>query len=375
MWGLEGSMRVAIHYTFLFLLPLLAFSFARAFLAAADWAGLPAEQIHGSPLVWGFGVAIALFATVLIHELAHALYAIHKGGKVKAITLMMTGGVSHIAEPPHQIRDEAVMALVGPIASFLLGLLFYGAHVLLAGAGSFSLSFALFFLGQLNLFLAAFNLLPAFPMDGGRILRATLATRLGLVRGTRIAAGVGKVFALAFAAYGLFTMNFILLLIAFFVFVGAEAESGQVSMQMALTEVHVRELMTARAESVEATRPVAQAAEQLLNGRRLALPVTEEGRPIGVITLREVQAVPPERRDQVLVKELTRTAPPLSPGDDVWRALKQMSELDVPQLPVAQDGTLLGVLNRLDILEGLQFSEIARTTWSEGRPPRRRIEV
>jgi len=168
-------------------------------------------------------VAIALFACVLVHELAHSLYALRKGGRVRDITLLMVGGVSQMSEPPKEVKHEAIMALAGPLVSFALGAEFHLLR-LLADHASFNLRFALFYLGILNLALGAFNLLPAFPMDGGRILRAVLATRMGLVQATRTAAKVGKVFAVVFGVLGVLTINMLLVLIAFFMFIGAEGE-------------------------------------------------------------------------------------------------------------------------------------------------------
>ncbi|HZI06784.1 MAG TPA: site-2 protease family protein, partial [Archangium sp.] len=182
---------IRVHYSFLLVLPFLAWLFGQAFRAAAVAADVPPAALRGHPVLWGLGLAVALFLAVLVHELAHSLYALRKGGEVSDITLLMIGGVSRITRMPEGPRHEALMALAGPVTSLVLGGLFLGVHGLLEGARSFNLRFAFFYLGSLNIFLGIFNLLPAFPMDGGRILRALLTGRLGRVRATQTAGLIG----------------------------------------------------------------------------------------------------------------------------------------------------------------------------------------
>jgi Zn-dependent protease len=229
--GTIRGIPIRVHITFLIVLPILAVGFARTFRVAAHLAEVPPEKVTGSPFLWGVGMALALFLSVLLHELGHSLYSIRKGGKVRDITLLMIGGVSQMSEMPREPRHEAMMALVGPLVSLGLGVLLYGLHALSAGT-SFGIQFGLFYLAGLNLFLGLFNLLPAFPMDGGRILRGVLTPRLGALRATRIAATVGKVFAVLFGIWGLLTLNLILVLIGFFVFVGAQSEQRATMMKL-----------------------------------------------------------------------------------------------------------------------------------------------
>lgn len=298
-----GSIRgipIRIHFTFLLVLPLLAFGFARAFREAASVAEVPPSQL-GSPLLWGLGLALALFLSVLLHELAHSLYALRKGGQVRDITLMMVGGVSQISEMPREPRHEAIMAFAGPFVSILLGLLLYGVHALIADTPSFQLRFATFYLGGLNLFLGFFNLLPAFPMDGGRILRALLSGRIGAVQATRISAGVGKVFAVLFGIWGLATMNVLLMVIGVFVFMGAESEKRAVLVKSLIGRMRVRDVMAAQNPS---------------------------------------------------------DAPVISPDDDAATALRIMNESNVSHLAVVDaDGTPIGSIDREDILRGLKLDE------------------
>jgi Zn-dependent protease/predicted transcriptional regulator len=363
---------IRIHPTFLLVLPFIAFGFRRAFMEAARFADVSAEQLSGSPWLWGLGVAVALFLSVLVHELAHSLYALRAGGRVTDITLLLIGGVSQIAEPPKEMRQEAIMALVGPAVSLGLGGGVYLLHILSGGA-SFNLRFALFYLASLNLFLGVFNLLPAFPMDGGRVLRSLLATRLGLLRATHIASWVGKAFAVLFGIWGFLSFNMLLLLIAFFVFSGAEAETRAVMVKALLGQLRVQDVMQGEVFAVRSDVSVQEAAERMLQERSLAYAVTVDGQTAGLLTLDAVQAVPLEQRARTLVGEIAVKTPPLSPTEEAAKAFRIMSETDVPQIAVAEDGRLVGTVRREDIVRELKLTELESTQRQAVKPwPRRR---
>jgi len=378
-----GGLRIAtirgipirIHYTFLLVLPFIAFGFGRAFIDAAKLADVPVEQLSGSPWLWGLGVAIALFLSVLIHELAHSLYALRAGGRVRDITLLMIGGVSEIAEPPKELRQEAIMALVGPIVSLALGGGLYLLRLQLGEAG-FNIRFAFFYLANLNLFLGVFNLLPAFPMDGGRVLRSVLAIRMGLLRSTHIASRIGKVFAVLFGIWGFLSFNMLLLLIAFFVFVGAEAETRAVMVKALLGDLRVRDVMKAQLFSVPAEISAHDAAELMLKERRLAYAVTVDGHSVGLLTLEAIQAIPPERRADTFARDIALQTPPLSPAEEAAKALRIMSETDAPEVAVAEDGRLVGTVRRDDIVRELKLTEL-ESSQRQAMPrwPRRAISV
>ena len=359
---------IRIHFSFLLVLPFLAFLFGQRFAMAARLAGFPPEAVTGSPWLWGLVVALLLFLSVLVHELAHALYAQRKGGRVQSITLLMIGGVSQLTEPPKKARDEGMMAFMGPLTSLLIGAGCLGLYRLLAGLDSFNLRFAFFYLGQLNLILGIFNLLPAFPMDGGRILRSLLVKRQGPVRATRIAATVGKVMAILFAMLGLLSFNIILLLIAYFIYVGATAESRQVLIKAVLGRLHVRDLLVTWLAPLEASATVEEAAARMVRERRLAFPVLDVGRVAGVVTRPAVQRVEAERRAMVRVREIVRATPAVSLDDQVWDAFRTMAELDLPLLPVVEGGAFAGIISQLDILRAMELSELERPErWPYGR--------
>jgi CBS domain-containing protein len=277
---------------------------------------------------------------------------------VRDITLLMIGGVSNLSEPPRSPRAEAVMALVGPLTSLALGVIFYAVDRLVAGFSSFEVKFGFFYLAEMNVFLGLFNLLPAFPMDGGRVVRALLVPRYGLIRATQIAAGLGKSFAIVFGIIGLFSFNIVLMIIAFFIFLGAEGESRGVLVKSMLGHFRVRDLMSPVRGSVSPKNSVYEAAERMLRDKCLAYPVIDNGRVAGIVTVGQVERVPPANRDRTLVEEVMRPAHVVSPDDDVSRALQAISEKDVGLLPVVQDGTPVGILQRSDVMRGLKLQEL-----------------
>jgi Zn-dependent protease/predicted transcriptional regulator len=348
---------IRLHVTFLIVLPFLALAVASHFPEFARRAGIPPDAL-GAPWVWGLGIALALFASVLVHELAHSIYAIRKGGKVRAITLLLVGGVSEISEPPRTPGQEAVMAFVGPLTSLAIGAVALAARTAIDATRHPGIAFAASTLGQMNVFLAAFNLLPAFPMDGGRVLRGLLARRIGQVRATQIAARVGKVFAVLFAAGGFFSGNLLLVLIAFFVYLGAEAEARDVLVRAVLGELRVRDLMSRDVAALSADDPVYEAGERMLRERRVAYPVTREGAVAGLVTLELVEAVPVRDRPRTPVGRVMRTPAVLSPEDLVSDALRSLDREGAHHLAVAEEGVLVGTLSRQQIHRGLQLREL-----------------
>jgi len=356
--GTIKGIPIRVHYSFLLILPFLAYQFGLLFRSAASHADVPPEMLQGNPFVWGLGLALALFVSVLIHELAHSLYALKKGGQVRDITLLMIGGVSNLSSPPKTTRQEAVMAFVGPLTSLGLAAVFYAANRAIAGLESFNLQFALFYLAEMNLFLGLFNLLPAFPMDGGRVARALLTERYGMLRATQIAAGLGKAFAVLFGILGLFSFNIILIIIAFFIFLGAEGESRSVLIKAMLGHVRVRDLMSPSYGFVSPTASVYDAAEQMLRDRRLAFPVVDNGRVVGLLTESAVEKVPPNERKLTPVIKLMQNVETVGSDDDLGRALQLMGTGDVALLPVIQEGTMIAVLQRSDVMRGLKLQEL-----------------
>jgi Zn-dependent protease/CBS domain-containing protein len=356
--GSIAGIPVKIHWSFLIALPLLAVVLGQNAAPAAEMLGADPRALAGPPWLWGLGLTLVLFLSVLVHELAHAIYARRKGAAVHDITLLMIGGVSRIGDPP-RARHEAIMALAGPVASLVLG---FAAVALFAvtPAGWQEGRVALILLAEMNLLLGLFNLIPAFPMDGGRVLRAALTGRLGPVRATRVASLVGKAFALAFVAAGLLGGGLFLVLIGGFVFLGADAESRQVQMKSALGTVRVRDLMSAPS-AIEAHDTVRHAAERMMRERRTAYPVVDgaDGHVVGVLTLGDIRNVPGHRRGWVEAAEVAHRARPVGPDDEAWTAFRAIVESDVPILPVVERGELVGAIDQSAIMRGVELGDLA----------------
>lgn len=381
MRGGRGSFQVAsfrgipirIHFSLILILPLLALGYGGVVRQAGRMAGTPMSLGLGTSIFWGLCVAVCLFVSVLIHELAHVLYALRTGGKVRSITLMIVGGVSEVTELPRRSRDEALMALVGPLTSIGLGVLLFVALWLLPGLHAFTLRFAISYLAGLNLFLGAFNLVPAFPLDGGRILRGLLAGRMGVVRATRVASVVGKVFAGLFFLVSLFTFNPFLAFISLLVYTGAESEARQVLVRAVLEKLQVEQVMSPRFHGVELDTPLHEALGELRRAKQLALPATDAEHSVGWVVLADLMRVPESERPLHTVREHVRPAVVVAPSDDAWSAMRKMVETQPPLLLVLEQGRLVGTVDGNDLNAAVAL-HLASEENRGGRWPRWRQE-
>lgn len=208
---------IRAHITLIILLPILALQFAPRFVTVKFF--------------WGLLCAAGVFASVALHELGHSWVAIRKECRVREIMLLPIGGVAKMTHIPTRPRDEFLVAIAGPATSALLAVLCGLTGMFFAALGAISLAVVFFVLSAVNLALFLFNLLPSFPMDGGRIFRAWMTPKLGRLRATALAARIGRIMAVAFGIFGLFHGNFILVLIAIFIYQAAGAEYRMVRMQ------------------------------------------------------------------------------------------------------------------------------------------------
>ena len=377
---MDGSFRIGrifgipilIHYSFILIIPLFAWIIGSQILVTTDMlegsfsipidTSLITEGIM--PWILGTIVALGLFGGVLIHELAHSLVARRKGIKINNITLMIFGGIATMEEGVPDPKAELPMALVGPVASLVVGLVCLGiAYAVPAVAKNPPVAgvviFVFGYLGVLNIILFAFNLLPAFPMDGGRVLRAWLAERMPLHRATKIAADIGKGFAIAFGLIGLFFFSPFLILIAFFIYIGASMESAAVKYSYLLQDVNVGDMMSSPVTTVPPTLPVSQVITMMYSSKHLGFPVVERDTLIGMVTLADINHMTSIDREAMQVRDvMTRdpiTLPPTAPLID---ALKIMSARNFGRIPVVQDGKILGIVTRTDIIKVTELKQI-----------------
>ena len=301
---------------------------------------------------------------MLVHELAHSIVAKRKGIAINSITLMIFGGIATMEEGVPDPKIELPMALVGPIASLVVGIvctgIMYAVPSLSLSPGTAGVLVFLFgYLGVLNIILCFFNLLPAFPMDGGRVLRAWLAKRMPLHRATKIAADIGKGFAIVFGIVGLFAFSPFLILIALFIYIGANMESTAMKYSHLLQDVTVGDMMSRPVTTVPPTLPVSQVIGMMYTSKHLGFPVVERDTLIGMVTLADVNRTSSIDREAMQVRDIMSrdpiTLPPTAPVID---ALRIMSARNIGRIPVVLDGNILGIVTRTDILKVTELKQI-----------------
>jgi Zn-dependent protease len=251
-----------LHISLVFILPLIsvgiAFDAAPRLLAVL---GVVPGALSVPPLVLGGAVAVALFGAVLLHELAHALAAQRQGGRVRAITLMVLGGVTELDHDDATPGQALWVAFAGPLVNLVIGA---GALVAAQLPVGLDLHVFLVLLGLTNLFIAVFNLLPAFPLDGGRMVQAALSWKLPEEQATRWAAGIGRVLAVAGGVFAVSRGDLVLALVAMFLFAGAGSELARVRLRASLSGLRARQAMMTRLVSVGPARPVTSVARHML---------------------------------------------------------------------------------------------------------------
>jgi Zn-dependent protease/CBS domain-containing protein len=323
------------------------------------------------------GFVLAVFAIVVLHELGHALAARRYHIATRDITLLPIGGIARLERMPRDPRQELVIALAGPAVNVALAPILFGVLYLSGGMptaaemafGGGLLSWRVFLarLAWINLFvLAAFNLIPAFPMDGGRVLRALLAMRSGnYARATEIAARVGRIFALVFGIAGWFWLDApVLVLIALFVWLGAAGEAAAVQQSDTLDGVLVSTIMIRDVRTVAPDDPLSRAVQLALDGFQHDFPVVDGSRVVGLLTRRELFRVLAERGADTRVGDAMRTdVPSVGPDDDVEAVLATLRRCNCQALPVVHLDRLVGVLSLDNVTEFV----MARTAIREAR--------
>ncbi|WP_290818342.1 site-2 protease family protein [Halovivax sp.] len=376
---------IKLDVTFLLILPIFAYLIAAQIGEAAEifnevmGAGIDVAALTGgySPFLWGLLAAIGLFVGVVLHELGHSLTAQRYGYPIDSITLWLLGGIAALSEMPENWRQEFAIAIAGPIVSVLVGIGSYGLFLLtpegLAGA-----RFIFAYLAILNIALAVFNMLPAFPMDGGRILRALLARNQPYAKATSQAATVGKGFAVLMGLFGLFAWNPILIAVALFVYIAASGESQQVTMKAAFQDVTVRDIMTPadRLQTVTTDTTVEELVQRMFRERHTAYPVLDDGFLVGIVTLDGARGVRPVERDAYAVEEVMRTdLATVGPETDVMSAIEKMRSEGVDRLLVieraddwgAGNGDLVGIISRSDVMTALDVVQQSGAVSPVGR--------
>ena len=367
---------IYLHLTFLLILPLFIYAFSDP--NRVEFFGIPLSFTDLDADTWikyFFGTATTLlfFASIVAHELAHSYLALRYGVQIRSITLMIFGGVASMDEMPRQPGQELKMAFAGPLASLLVGgAAAVGAIVFgLFEDGSMVLNGISIMLGIIAFYsalLAGFNLVPAFPMDGGRVLRAHLATKMPYVDATKKAARIGKYIAIGMGVLGIF--NIWLILIALFVYIGASEEEQATTITESLQGITVRQIMSDAVQVVHPDMTVQQLHDVILSTRHKGFPVVDGGL-VGIVTLSDTQRVPREHLPFARVRDImTREVVTVPPQMEAVRALNLLSERKINRLVVLDGGKIVGVVTRNDFMHAVDVMLARkRMVWGQGVPP------
>src|SRR5215207_5529004 len=348
--GRAFGIDVKVHWTFLLLLAFFGFT---AYQNSGSFA---------SALVT-VGIIVALFVCVLLHEYGHSLVAQRLGIEIGDITLLPIGGLARLKSLPEKPWDEVKIAVAGPLVNVVLAPIFFAVALLLGGSlttppdilgGVHSAGQVFVYLGFINVALVVFNLIPAFPMDGGRVLRGLLATRLGPVRATDISSAVGQFFAAAFFLIGLLGGSILLALIAVFIFFGAGGEAQMVRQRELMRGLLVSDVMGSRrrTETVSPYHTFGQVLDMVIHGYQEDFPVVDEsGNLVGMITRNEIMAAAHSPERYASVRDLMKTNfPTISSQADLFEdGLRILQQSGLRALPVTENGELVGMLTIEDV--------------------------
>ena len=343
LWGID----VYLHVTFIL------------FLAWVGYATYAAMGV-GAALSIVF-LVLALFTCVLLHEYGHALTARKFGIGTADITLLPIGGVARLERMPSNPRQELLVAIAGPavnvVLAALIGLIIVitkspmpqnPANLLEGGI--------LWNLLRMNVVMILFNMLPAFPMDGGRVLRAALAMKMSYAKATRTAATIGQGMAVVFVLFGLLTGHFMLMFIAFFVWIGASNEAQDAEQDSLLSGLTVRDAMVTDYRRLTPEDTAQNTVQLILQGWQADFPVISHGQFVGIVTRQDVvTALEAGNLSQPVANFMRTDALRCTPEENLDTALDTLRASHLPLLPVISDGRLIGLLTSENVLEAIMF--------------------
>ncbi len=350
---------VKLDASWFFLALLISWSLAQGYFPAL-YEGLPKQTY------WSMGVigAIGIFFSIIFHELSHSLVARQYGLTIKGITLFIFGGVAEMENEPPNAKAEFMMAIAGPIASFVLSAGFYGLFLVAESANAMApLLGVLRYLAMVNMMLAVFNLVPAFPMDGGRMLRAALWHKTGdLSRATRTASRAGSLFGILLMILGVISIasgNFIgglwWILIGLFVQSAASAHYIQIQVRQVLEGETVSRFMTRDPVTIDGELPIRKLVDEYVYAHHHKMfPVLDGGLLIGSVSTRAIKATPREQWDQISVRQIMDPLDQKNAIDidaDAMKALELMRRTGNSRLMVINEGQLVGLIALKDLME------------------------
>jgi len=379
-WSYQiGSIRgipIRLHATFLLILILFIYEFAVLDIKIEEYGIIIGfDGIDATTMVkylFSTVTAVLFFSTLLFHELSHSIVAQGYGIKIKSITLFILGGVAQMEDIPKEPRMEAWISVAGPAFSLTIGTIayviydFFGPVNPAMGALGKGALIMLGIIAFYNIILGIFNLIPAFPMDGGRIFRALLATRIPYIDATRTAVAIGKSMAFIMGFLGLLTLvngkegGVWFLLIAFFIYYGAAGEGEATVISVTLEGLKVRDLMTGLPDVIYVLPDwtLDQLIDMMFNTKHMGYPVQKShASPVlGVITFSDIRRVPEPDRGVIRVRDvMTSEVIAIEADVDAFDAFKLIASNNVGRLIVRDHGRMAGIVSRTDLLRSVQF--------------------
>ncbi|MBE9471008.1 MAG: site-2 protease family protein [Chloroflexi bacterium] len=367
LFSVKG-IEVKVHFTFALIL----------IWAAYRWGVQAGEGLTGA--LFGVAVTLLLFACVTLHELAHSLTAMRYGVTVREITLLPIGGVAQMEEIPAKPAQELKMSLAGPLTNIAIAILLIliclplgirstmGVEELFQVLGTVSWHGLIAYLVSANLTLGLFNLLPAFPMDGGRVLRAFLAMRMDYARATAIAVRIGQGLAVLLGLWGFMGGGFTLIFIAIFIYLGAGEEGRTVEVKSVLEDMQVRQAMSHPVQTLTPTDTMAKVVELILQGLQADFPVLENDRLVGMLTEGDVLSALHKQGADTLVGQMMRRQFPIArPGETLVEVQGQMSAARLRSVPVVERDRVVGLLTAQDINEAYRLLKVLPQGWGAGQ--------
>ncbi len=321
--------------------------------------------------LYGIVVILLLFVCVTLHELAHSLTAVRYGVKVRGITLLPIGGISQMEEMPKKPKEELLMSVVGPLTNFVIAAVLIvvsvpfswkiglSAQQLNEVLGSVRWSGLPSYLAIANIMLGIFNLLPAYPMDGGRVLRSVLALRLDHAKATAWAVNIGQGMAWLLGLWGVLSGVWTLVIIAVFIYLGASQEGQMIEAKGVLGKLSVRQAMTGKFQTVRPEAPLSEVVDLILHSFQTDFPVVEEGRLAGFISEFDLVGALKTYGPEVAVKQVMKTeVPTADPDETLFEARQRMGMARLKSMPVLKEGRLEGMLTAHDISEAFLFTSL-----------------
>ena len=365
---------VFLDITLLIILPLLAWIIGSNLAVYVEMFGLPVDsealKEGATPYLLGFLAAVGLFVSVLIHELGHSVVGLRYDLKVKKITLWILGGMAQFERMPRRPGAEAVVAIAGPVTSYAVG---FCCWLLLQSLpqDNAAAQFVVAYLMYMNVILASFNLLPALPLDGGRMLRSVLAMRMSHFEATRHAVNVSKFLALFLGLFG-FMYNPFMILIALFIYMAGSGEAQMATITEMLQGVKVSDLMTREVKTLSPNAFVSELIQRMFQERHLGYPVVDSRkRVVGIVTLDDVRRMKGSglTEEQTTVAQIMREKfLTVDENANAFEAFQRMSRDNFNRLIVVDAAqNMVGILSKTDFMRAIQVKIVGQSL--EGHYP------